>query len=152
MIDKSFIGKTMAEFDFPVTRTKIKEFAVALKSPDPLYIDQCHAREQGYRDVLMPVTFPVTFPFHIGMPDAVMDSMKLLGMNENTSVHGEVSFNYMRTVHAGETLKAVMKVSDIYEKERRDGSVMTFVDISFNYYDEDDTLVCSLVNVFIEKS
>lgn len=152
MIDKSLSGMVIAEFDFPVVASKIKEFALALKNPDPLYIDEGHAKSEGYPGTLMPATFPVTFPFHIQMQDAVMDSMKLLGMNEKTSVHGEASFEYSRAIFAGEKLKSVMKVGRIFEKPQSKGGVMTFVEIVFDYYDGSGESVCKFINLFIEKS
>jgi len=152
MIDQSLAGKELIEFVFPVVATKIKEFASALKNPNPLYINKQAAKNAGFIDVLMPITFPVTFPFHIEMQDAIMDTMKILGMNERSSVHGEVTFTYHRTIHAGEKLKAVMQIGNIYQKDGKSGGKMTFVEITFNYYDEQEALVCEVVNLFIEKS
>jgi hypothetical protein len=152
MIDKSLSGKVIDEFNFPIVPSKVKEFALALKNPEPLYIDEQYAKSQGHPSVLMPVTFPVTFPFHINMKDAVMDSMKLLGMNEKTSVHGEVSFEYYRQIFANEVLRAVMKIGNIFEKPQSKGGTMTIVEIIFEYYDDSDESVGKVTNLFIEKS
>ena len=152
MIDKSLSGKVIAEFDFPIVASKVKEFALALKNPDPAYTDEEHAKSEGYPSTLMPVTFPVTFPFHIKMQDAVMDTMKLLGMNEKTSVHGEVTFEYSRPIFSHEILKATMKVGNIFEKKQSKGGTMTLVEIVFEYIDESNENVATVTNLFIEKS
>ncbi|MBU3069193.1 MaoC family dehydratase N-terminal domain-containing protein [Aestuariicella sp. G3-2] len=152
MIDKSMSGKIIAEFDFPIVATKVKEFSLALKNPDPLYTDEAHAISCGYPSTVMPITFPVTFPFHIKMKDAVMDSMKLLGMNEKTSVHGEATFEYKRPVFSNESLKAVMKVGKIFEKSQNSGKTMTLVEIIYEYFDKDNEKVLIFTNLFIEKS
>lgn len=152
MVDMAMEGKILAKFEFPVERGKIKEFALATGNPHPLYLDRKHAQDEGFPDVIMPVTFPVTFPFHSGMSDTVMDMMKMLGMNPRTSVHGEVELTHHRIIHAGETLNCEIKVEKIYSKEGKTGGKMTFVEIVLNLYDAENSLACVLSNLFIEKS
>lgn len=152
MTNAAMAGETLAEFEFPVERGKIKEFSAALGNSHPLYLDREYAKIEGYSDVIMPVTFPVTFPFHTGMADSVMDMMGKLGMNPATSVHGEAEFIHYRTVQAGETLQCVMRVGKIYSKEGSKGGKMTFVEIIFDFYDAEKALACVISNLFIEKS
>ena len=152
MVDSSRVGTILAEFEFPVERGKISEFAKAIRNPHPFYVNKERAKEAGFPDVIMPVTFPITMAFHTNMEDAVVDMMTTLGMNKDKSVHGEIEFIQHRTIHAGEVLQCVMKVGNIYAKTGKTGGEMTFVEMSFNFYDAQKHLACEVKNIFIEKS
>lgn len=152
MVDESMQDSEVATFDFRVERGKIREFATAIGNPHPLHVSPAFARSAGYSDVIMPITFPATFPFHIGIEDAVVNIMRLLKMNPKTSVHGEVEFVQHRAVSAGETLRCVVRVGRIYSKERQAGGKMTFVELALSFFAGDNELVYEMKNVFIEKS
>lgn len=152
MIDENLSGKVIAEFEFPISAGKIKEFSKAIKAENPLYIDEKHAKSEGYPGALMPPTFLVTFPFHIPMADAVMDTMKILGMNEKTSIHGEATFENYRPIYSGEKLICKMRIGNIYRKEKPEGKAMTFVEILFEYFDKKGAPAAKITNLFIEKS
>jgi hypothetical protein len=78
MVNKSLINTKIDEFDFPVERGKIKEFANAICDPNPVYRDQKYAVAEKFRDVLAPITFPMTFVFHVNSENAVLEAMQKL--------------------------------------------------------------------------
>lgn len=152
MIDKNMIGEKIDEFEFPVERGKIREFAKAVLNPQPVYLDRQAAKEMGFQDVLVPVTFAGTFAHHVTSEDAVMDGMKKLGMDPALSVHGEVEFFHYRPVCAGEILQCELVIGNIYEKPGSQGGAMTFVEMDANFSDAQGNPAMKIRNLFIQKS
>ncbi len=151
MVRTEMAGVKLAEFEFPVERGKIREFAGAICDPNPVYRDPEVARKQGFQDVLMPVTFPGTFTFHLGSENAVMEIMEQLDMDAAKSVHGSFEVRYERPVCAGETLRGEVTIGKIYRKAGKRGGTMTFVEMMIRFYDAEDKLALVLLNEFIER-
>lgn len=151
MINKQLQGKKILDFEMPVERGKIKEFASAVLDRSSIYGDTGYAVSKGFPNVPMPPTFPVTNGFHVDSENFVMELTRKIGMDVATSVHGEAEFIYERTVCAGETLRGEIHVGEIYEKENSKGKVMTFVEMKNLFFDEHDQLVITVKNLFIER-
>jgi acyl dehydratase len=151
MVNKELAGTKQFEIDFPVERGKIREFANAIRDPNPVYRDPKYARDKGFSDVLMPVTFPVTSTFHLPSENVVMEMMLKLGMDVARSVHGSFEVIHERPVCAGETLRGEVCVGKIYEKEGKRGGGMTFVEMETHFYDAEGRRVVTVRNVFIER-
>lgn len=151
-VKKDMAGTKLGEFEFPVERGKIKEFAGAIGDPNPAYRDREYARALGFSDVLAPVTFPIASSFQMPSDNYVLETSLQLGMDPGKSVHGTFEIIYERPVCAGETLRGEIVVGDIYEKEGKRGGTMTFVEMKQNFYDEKGELVVTISNVFIERS
>ena len=152
MVKKEMAGKKLMDFEFPVERGKIKEFAKSLCDPHPAYTDREYARGLGYPDVLMPVTYPIAFAHHMPSDNFILEMTESLGMNVATSVHGETEIFHYRPVFAGETLRGEITIGRIYEKEGKRGGTMTFVEMDVNYYGEDGAPALLCRNVFIQRS
>jgi len=151
MVRKDIAGTKFGEFEFPVERGKIKEFARAILDPKPLYVDREHAKGRGFADVLMPPTFPATFAFHLPSENLVVEMMQQLEMNIAASVHGEAEFTFERPITAGEILKGEMRVGNIYEKAGKRGGTMTFVEMTIEFTDEKGKKAAEMKNIFIER-
>ena len=152
MIKREIIGTKIVGFELPIERGKIKEFASAICDSNPIYRDPSYAKNQGFNDVIMPVTFPVTASFQMPSDNFVLESSLKIGMDPGKSVHGTFEITYQRPICAGETLRGEIVIGDIYEKIGKRGGVMTFVDMRQDFYDENNNLVITISNVFIEKS
>ncbi len=152
MVKKNLSGTKFGEFEFPVEQGKIKEFAGAILDPNPVYRDVEYAQGLGFDSVIMPVTFPATFAFHLPSENLIVEMMLKLEMNLATSVHGEAEFTIERPIAAGETLRGEISIGDIYEKEGKRGGKMTFVEVTISFFDENDKPVAAMKNVFIERS
>jgi acyl dehydratase len=144
-------GTKLADMEFPVEKGKIREFATAICDPNLVYRDREYARSRGFKDLLMPVTFPGTFTFHLGSENAVMEMMERLEMDPAKSVHGSFEVIYERPVSAGETLRGEVMVGRIYPKEGKRGGTMTFVEMEISFYDTEDKLAFTVRNEFIER-
>jgi len=126
MANKEMAGTKLAEFVFPVERGKIKEFATAILDPNPVYRDREYARSQGFTDVLMPVTFPMSMGHHLDMENSNLEMCLKVGMDPAKSIQGECEIIHQRPVCAGETLRGEIQIGKIYEKQGKHGEKMTF--------------------------
>lgn len=152
MVDDTLRGEELVRFSFPVERGKVREFSSALGLSDAVYRNPDQARAKGYPDVLMPTTFPSTFPFHLGDGNGVMTLIKDLGMSPTRSVHGDAEFHHHRHVFAGERLEGTIVVGDIFRKQGSGGANLTFVQLNIEFRGLDGELACEIRNTFIEQS
>ena len=119
-MNKSEIGNTGKPVTMHVERGKIREFARAIKDDNPIYFDEeCAKRTVG--GLMPPPTFTMTLGFwddRRGRPLLTYDVRRLL--------HGEQEFEYLAPIYVGDTLTAVSRVADVYEKAGSRGGTMTF--------------------------
>ena len=93
-----------------VGREKIREFARAVFSENPVNHDPDAAKAAGYPDLVAPPTFPIvvqerTLAQLLADPDADIDFARV--------VHGDQRFTYTRPIVAGDELTATLTVSSV---------------------------------------
>jgi acyl dehydratase len=132
MIDKSLIGKSSEPVYQEIEKGAIRKFARAIGDENPVYYNEEAAKEKGYPSLLAPLTFPTTFREIEQEWYTKLDKSKLL--------HAEQEYDYFRRFYAGERLKCIEQVSDVYEKTGRNGK-LTFIVRDKEGYDEGDQLV-----------
>ena len=152
MLNLELAGTKLYEFEFPIERGKIKEFANAILDPNPVYRDPEYARSRGFDDVTIPVTYPMSFVHHLDAENFVLEFALTLGLDPEKSVHGETEIIFERPVCAGESFRGEVIVGNIYEKEGKRGGKMNFVDVEIKFYDEANNQVFSVKNLHIERS
>jgi acyl dehydratase len=152
VVNVELIGTKLYEFEFPIERGKIKEFANAILDPNPIYRDQEYAIRQGFDDVIIPVTYPVSFVHHLDAENFVLEFSLRLGLDPKKSVHGETEIIFNRPVCAGESFRGEVIVANMYESEGKRGGKMSFVEIEARFYDKENALVFRTKNIFIERS
>ena len=121
MADKNDIGKVGKPITMRIEAGKIREFAKAIKDPNPVYYDENVAKAE-LGGVMPPPTFLMTLAHWDdgeGRPQVKMDLRRVL--------HGEQEFEYLGPIYAGDVLTAVTRVTDVYEKTGSRGGTMTFV-------------------------
>ena len=111
------IGKTGNPFTFKVEQRHIRQFAQAIGDSNPLYTDEEYAKKTPYKGIIAPLTFPIAVK-----PDDENDNFDL-GLDYRRMLHGEQQFKYSRPIRAGETLYCHMKVTDVYEKDGKNGAM-----------------------------
>src|SRR5262249_13737035 len=127
MADKSIIGKAGKPFSVPIEWGKVREFARAIRDPNPAYFDSESAkREHG--GIPVPVTFLQTSAFWQNA-----ESAPSLNFDMRRILHGEQEFEFFKPILVGDTLAGVTKVADLYEKEGGRGGKMTFLVIETIY-------------------
>lgn len=132
MIDKNLIGVENEPVFEEIEKGAIRKFARAIGDDNPIYLDEGAAKAKGYPSLMAPLTFPTTFREVEAEWYTKLDKSKLL--------HGEQEYQYFRRFFAGERLKCIEKLVDVYEKEGRNGK-LTFIIRDKDGYDESDKLV-----------
>lgn len=107
-MDRSLIGSKTDVYEFEVEKGAIRKFAQAIGDDNPLYLDEEYAKSLGYPSLVAPPTFPATF----SMPKPGMDHIE-----PSRTLHGEQEFTYVRPIVAGDVLRCVRTLTDIYERE-----------------------------------
>ena len=121
MADKSAVGKTGKPFKMHVDWSKVREFARAIKDPNPIYFDR--TGEEGTRRS--------AGAGHVPADERVLDrrdsSPGFGGFNMRRILHGEQEFEFFKPIFVGDTLTGVTKVANVLEKEGGRGGKMTLV-------------------------
>lgn len=111
VLNPDFIGKTYPASDpYLVGREKIREFAVAIGDPNPVFRDVAAAQALGYPDLVAPPTFAIALSMEASM-DAVRDPE--LGLDYSRVVHGEQRFTYARPIVAGDEIVTTVVIDNV---------------------------------------
>mgnify|MGYP001467762648 CR=1 FL=1 len=130
-IDPAVIGSTSEAVLIEVEKGAIRAFANAIGDDNPLFTDEAYARQQGFKSIVAPPTFPTTFR----VPN------KNVRFELSRVLHGEQEYSYVRPIVAGDVLRCVSRVADVYEKEGKQGGAMTFLVSEVRGEDEEGQLV-----------
>jgi len=126
-------------FTMPIERGKIREFAAATKSVNPVYLE-------GERP-MSPPTFLVSSAFWM------QPENEPVGRRRNVArvLHGEQEFVFPgEPPRAGCVLTVQKRVESRYEREGRRGGKMMFTVFATEYRDEQGTVVAEVRNTVIE--
>lgn len=116
-IDKNFIGKTWPTMVYEVGKEKVKEFAKAIKSTNPYFLDDEFAAKSKYKTIIAPPTFAVVFGAKLIEPIFFDNELNL---NLAMLVHGEQEFEFYDVVKSGDVLYSDAKIVNIENKEKLD--------------------------------
>jgi peroxisomal enoyl-CoA hydratase 2 len=143
-IDKSVIGKTGKPFTVPIEWSKVREFARAIRDPNPVYFDlELAKRECGGTPV--PPTFLQVAAFWQdaeSMPTANFDLRRIL--------HGEQEFEFYKPILVGDVLTGTAQIADVYEREGGRGGKMTFMVTEIEYRNQHGEKVAVARGTLIE--
>jgi peroxisomal enoyl-CoA hydratase 2 len=126
-IDKSIVGKTGTPFTVPIEWSKVREFARAIKDPNPVYFDPELAKKEC-NGIPVPPTFLQVAAFWQNadsIPSADFDMRRIL--------HGEQEFEFFKPVLVGDVLTGTARVVDVLEREGGRGGKMTFMITEIEY-------------------
>ena len=110
-VNPELVGRQFpAAAPYLVGREKVREFANAVFSQNPINLDLDAARAAGYSDLVAPPTFPIvvqerTLAQLLAEPDAGIDFTRV--------VHGDQRFSYTRPIVAGDELTATIAVTSV---------------------------------------
>ena len=145
MVDKSIIGKTGKPFTMPIEWSKVREFARAVRDPNPIYFDPELAKKEC-GGIPVPVTFLQTSAFW-----QTAESMPPLDMFDMRRIlHGEQEFEFFKPIFVGDTLTGVTKVADVLEKEGGRGGKMTLLITETEYTNQKGEKVALSRSTLIE--
>ncbi len=146
MIDRQFIGHTLAPFSVPVEAGRLRFFAKATGQTDPVYSDAAAARAAGHPALPVPPTFLFCLEMDGPNPAAIRE---LLNLDYRRLLHGEQAFTYHAMAYAGDTLSFVQRIEDIYDKK---GGALEFVVRSTRVMRQDGALVAELRGVSVMRN
>jgi acyl dehydratase len=121
------------EFDMPIERAKVREFALAVGEDNPVFFDVEAARQQGLPDIVAPPTFTVSQIWQV--PREEREERLGASLDYARVLHGEQEFVYARLPFAGEVLHGVMRISRDFKKAGRRGGDMRFVTYESRFTD-----------------
>jgi acyl dehydratase len=135
--------KYPATAPYLVGREKIREFAHAVFSTNPVNLDVFAAQTAGYPDLVAPPTFAVLIQERslqtvLSDPEADIDFSRV--------VHGDQRFVHNRPIVAGDELTSVLEVASV--KSLGAHSMITF---STEVYDADKKLVLTAISTLVVR-
>ena len=141
------IGRTAPPVHMRVEHGKIREFAKAVKDPNPLYFDEAAAKAEA-GGIVPPPTFTMTMAHWtegvIGGPKLDMDLRRVL--------HGEQEFEYVKPVHAGDELTATGTITNVFKKAGKRGGEMTFAIVETKFENQCGEVVLYSRSTIIETA
>ncbi|MGH7895838.1 MAG: MaoC family dehydratase N-terminal domain-containing protein [Candidatus Binatia bacterium] len=140
-IDRSLIGVWGPESSMRVELGKIREFAKAVKDPNPVYADAARC--------VAPPTFLMTIAHWIGDLGATRSAVKL---DFRRLLHGEQDFEYVKAIRPGDTLTFRSRTKDVFEKEGKRGGTMLFVIGETEFKNQRGEVVAYMRNTAIETA
>jgi acyl dehydratase len=139
-------GETLDEVELPVERGKIREFARATFTADPIHHDEARARAAGFSAIPATATYSVGVA-HYRDQAAFVES---LGMSISRVVVGSVAWTYLRVVVEGDTLTATRVVESDETRTGRSGP-MRIVTLSTRFVDQRGETALVQREVLIER-
>ena len=122
-LDPSYVGHGYPRSEiYQVGREKIREFADAIGDPQPIYRSAAAAAAAGHPDVIAPPTFVMVLFNQYALSAVVEDPG--LGLDYDRMVHGDMSFEYMRPVRAGDRLAVSTYIDEIMSRAGNDFLVL----------------------------
>lgn len=140
-VDRSLLGVWGPSTTMVVETGKVREFARAVKDPNPLYFD-----DQG---ALAPPTFLMTIAHWIRDLGETRAAVKL---DLKRLLHGEQDFEYLRPIRAGDVLTFRSRTKEVFEKQGKRGGVMTFVIGETEFRNAQGDVVAYMRNTAIETA
>jgi len=157
MADKSKVGYEFPVCSIDVEKAKIADFVMAVAQKDvpekinPIYANEEAAKKAGYQEITIPPTFATTFMFRTG--GGLMGVVNALGINLGKLLHGEEEYEYFGEVCAGDVITGRIKVTDIYQKERKGkpGRFMEFTVLETEMRNQRGELVIRARSTMVER-
>lgn len=146
MIDRQYIGHTLAPFTVPVEAGRLRFFAKAIGETDPVYSNEAAARAAGHPGLPVPPTFLFCLEMEGPNPAAIRE---LLGLDYRRLLHGEQSFTYRAPAHAGDTLRFEQRIEDIYDKK---GGALEFVVRLTTVDNQHGTRIAEMRSVTVQRN
>ena len=129
-------------YEFPIDRSKVREFARAVKSE--------HPDHDGPNPVIPPTM--LTSARMIWEPKE-QSGFAQVGFDRSRILHGEEEYVFHGPLpRAGQVLTAETKVTNRYEKPGKRGGNMRFATIVTEFRDESGTLVAEQHSTVVETS
>jgi hypothetical protein len=142
MVDKAALGAVGTPFRMPLEQGKIREYASAIASRHPEYVT--------VDDPVVPAHFLTTTFFWEGDTGNPWDRV---AMSPQRGMHAEQEYVFHGAPpRAGTMLTCTSRIDRIYEKESKQGGVLTFVEMVTEFRDDDGRLVAEAKMTAVETA
>lgn len=143
-MDEALEGRSGSPFRMVVEEGKVREFARAVKSSDPLYLGN------GQPPETTPPTFLVSSVFWQGPDSSPFTGVPI---NWQRILHGEQEYTFPGPPPpAGTVLTGQARIDRVFQKEGKRGGTMTFVELVTEYRDSSGAVVAESRSTIIETS
>lgn len=144
MVNTQAQGKKYPATDpYLVGREKIREFAQAVQSNNPVNLDVFAAQTAGYTDIIAPPTFAVVIQER-SLKTVLSD--KEVGIDFSRVVHGDQRFIHARPIVAGDELTSELEIASI--KSLAGNFMVTF---ETKIFDAAKELVCTAISTLVVR-
>lgn len=143
VVSPGLAGRVFPSKHYLVGREKIREFARAVRSENPLHHDVDAARAAGFDDVIAPGTFTTVMQGR-----AVLQLVEApdVGIEPSRVVHASEKIELRRPIVAGDDLVTTMTVTDV--TERAGNAILTTV---FEIHDAADEPVATITSTLLVR-
>jgi len=149
------IGKTSDTVIMEVEKGAIRKFADAVGETNPLYWDEEYARGTRFGEITAPPGFfgwptmwKKAMPFFSELRSHVIDTISEAGYAR--IVDGGIEYDFYLPVRAGDTLSAVSRINDIYERETKTGK-MLFSITEWTYTNQNGEIVATARQTVVHR-
>lgn len=112
-LSPTLAGRVFPPTNYLVGREKIREFARAVRSTNPLHHDVDAARAAGFEDVIAPPTFTTVMA---GQAVLQLVESPDTGLVPSRVVHGSEKIEPHRPIVAGDDLATTLRITDVTER------------------------------------
>jgi len=143
VVAHSSLGAKGTVFEMDMERGKIFEFAVAVLCDDPAHCS-------GMHPVIPPTFLSTTLHWEKRVEGA--NPWALVEMSEERGMHAEQEYVFHGPPpRAGDKLLAQARITEIYDKQSRSGTSLTFVKMVTEFRDEQGKLVAESILTGVER-
>lgn len=142
-LNPNLTGRVFPPTTYLVGREKVREFARAVRSTNPLHLDVDAARAAGFADVIAPTTFTA-----VVQGPAVMQLVETpdTGLEPSRVVHGSEKIEHRRPIVAGDNLATTLTITDV--TERAGNSILSTV---CEIHDETGSPVATVTSTLLHR-
>ncbi|CCW10856.1 MULTISPECIES: MaoC family dehydratase N-terminal domain-containing protein [Rhodococcus] len=133
--------------EYDIERGKIREFARATFTTDPVHTDRSVAHTAGFADVPATLTHTVV----AGHQRDQRRFVETLGLALERVVVGSVKWTFLRPLSAGDHVVGTRRIVDDVQREGKRGGSMRVVTLETEYVDAAGDPVVRLEEVLIER-
>ncbi len=147
MLDRSKIGLDSGERTIDVEGSQLKLFCQAIGETNPIFWDDPAAKAAGYPACPVPPTFPAALDAcATGGKNLVLD---VLGVDLGRLLHGEQAFEYHRPIYAGDRIRLLTRIADIYDKK---GGALEFIVLETTMHNQRGDLCAALTMTVVLRN
>jgi acyl dehydratase len=129
-------GTAAAPFRGVIERAKLIQYAQALHLHNPIHRDRSAAVAAGFRDVVAPPGFVISNTLQ---PKAL--KLSTFGIDERRALAGEMRFEHLGVICAGDELHGQSTLLDVVEKQGRRRMTAFVIETTFDNQLSDRVLV-----------